>query len=65
LVLDLDATTCKPHTPTSLTIGFDADNHPILPSWDDDEGMPLSEIKTLLQTYLDAAWGKFKLILLI
>lgn len=52
---------CKPHDshiPTQLVIRFDAEHYPILPSWDDDEGKPLTDLKVLLRSYLDELWSE-------
>jgi len=53
----LQRTPDEPPVPTPLVISFDAENFPILPSWDDDEGKPLSEVKLLLQAFFDELWS--------
>jgi len=42
-----------------LVITFDDEHYPILPSWGDDEGKPLSELWALLRSYFNELWSKY------
>jgi hypothetical protein len=45
-----------------LVIHFDLENYPILPSWDDDDAKPLSDVKALLTRYFDELWSEYLVI---
>ena len=61
----LEQTAGDPHVPAPLVIGFDHENYPILPSWDEDEGKPLTVLKSLLRTFFDELWSMLFVIYLM
>lgn len=43
----------------SFVIKFDDENYPVLPSWGDDEGKSLLELRSLLGDYFSELWSKY------
>ena len=55
----LENGTENPPPAQPLVLEFDDESNPLIPSWDDEEGKPLSVLRALLSSFFNELWGKY------